>query len=96
MGVRLVDSAEGNIWVQSSFESSLVFEVEEKQDQDPILVKLKESFKDQKIEVFYQGRDGVLRYQSRLCVPCVDDLRQRIMAEAYSARYSIHTVATKM
>lgn len=38
----------------------------------------------------------MLRYQSTLCVSCVDDLRQRIMVEAHGARYSIHPGATKM
>ncbi|KAF3635743.1 hypothetical protein FXO37_25831 [Capsicum annuum] len=94
LGVRLVDSAKGNVWVQSSFESSLVLKVKEKQDKDSSLVKLKESVKDQKVEVFSQGGDSVLRYQSRLCVPCVDKLRQRIMAEAHGAHYSIHPVHT--
>ena len=46
LGIRLVDSAEGNVWVQSSFESSLVSEVKEKQDKDPSLIKLKGSVKD--------------------------------------------------
>lgn len=70
--------------------------MKEKQDQETILIKLKESVRDQKVEVFFQVGDGVLRYQSRLCVPCVDDLRQRIMAEACGARYSIHPSTTKM
>ena len=61
LGVHLVDSAESSVWVQSSSESSLVSEMEEKQDRDPSLVKLKESVKDQKVEVFSQGGDGVLR-----------------------------------
>ena len=60
------------------------------------LVKLKGSVKEQKVYVFSQGGDGVLMYQSRLYMPYVDDLRQRIMAEAHGARYSIHPSATKM
>ena len=40
--------------------------------------------------------DGVLRYQGRLCVPDVGELRQDILAEAYNSRYSIHPGATKM
>ena len=43
LGVRLLDSAEGSVWAQSSSESSLVSKVKEKQDRDPNLVKLKES-----------------------------------------------------
>ena len=67
-----------------------------KQDLDASLVRLKESVKDQKIKFPPQGGDGVLRFQGRLCVPNVDDLRQRIMAEVHGARYSIHPGATKM
>ena len=55
IGIHLVDTEEGDIWVQSSSKSSLVSEVKEKQDRDPSLVKLKESIKYQKVEVFSQG-----------------------------------------
>ena len=75
LGVRLLNLAEDNVWVQSSSESSLVSEVKEKQDMDSRLIKLKESVKDQKVEVFSQGGDGILRLRGRLCVPDFDDLR---------------------
>ena len=55
LGVRLFDSAEGSIGVQSCFESSLVSEVKEKQYLDASLVRLKESLKDQKVEVSPKG-----------------------------------------
>ena len=42
------------------------------------------------------GDDGILRYQDRLCVPYMDDLRTRIITEAYGSRYSIHPGSTKM
>ena len=85
IGVRLVDIDEGDIWVQSSSELSLVFEVKEKQGRDPSLFKLKESVKDQKVEAFSKGGDSVLCCQGFLCVLCVDDLRQRILAKAHGA-----------
>ena len=85
LGVRSFDSTEGSIGVQSSFESFFVTEVKKKQYLDPSLVRLKESVKDQKVEVFSQGGDGVLRLKGRFCVPNVDDLEQRIMAEAHGA-----------
>ena len=95
LGDRLLDSAEGNVWVQSSSESSLVSEVKEKQDMDHSLVRLKESVKDQKVEVFSQGGDGMLRYQNRLCVPCADNVRQWIMEEAHGEHYSISKITMK-
>ncbi|WMV29315.1 hypothetical protein MTR67_022700, partial [Solanum verrucosum] len=40
--------------------------------------------------------DGFLRYQQRLCVLNVDELRNQILIEAHSFQYSIHPGATKM
>uniref|UniRef100_A0A1U7YRA6 Uncharacterized protein LOC104247112 n=2 Tax=Nicotiana sylvestris TaxID=4096 RepID=A0A1U7YRA6_NICSY len=42
------------------------------------------------------GKDGALRYQSRLCVPNVAGLREKIMNEIHQSRYSIHPGSTKM
>ncbi|WMV41696.1 hypothetical protein MTR67_035081 [Solanum verrucosum] len=58
--------------------------------------ELKEAVLRKSVEAFSQGGDGVLRYQGRLCVPNVDDLREQILSEAYSSRYFIHPGATKM
>ena len=38
----------------------------------------------------------MLRYQSRLCVPNIDNLRPSIMAEVNGSRYSFHQGSTKM
>ncbi|XP_070030024.1 uncharacterized protein [Nicotiana sylvestris] len=37
------------------------------------------------------GEDGVLRLQSRLCVPNVDGLREKILEDAHSSRLSMST-----
>ena len=76
--------------------SSLVVEVTEKQESDPILLELKGAVNNQRVEVFSLGGDGVLRYQGRLCVPDVGELRQHILAEDHNSKYSIHPGATKM
>ncbi|WMV29835.1 hypothetical protein MTR67_023220 [Solanum verrucosum] len=63
---------------------------------DTILVELKEGVLRKSIKAISQGVDGVLRYQSHLCVPNIDDLRGQILSEAHSSRYSIHSRAIKM
>ena len=40
--------------------------------------------------------DGILRYQDRLCVPDMDDLRTSIVAEVHGSRYSIHQGSFKI
>ena len=96
LGVRLMSISESGVTVENGAESSLVMEVKEKQESDLILLELKGEVKNQRVEVFSQGEDGVNHYQGRLCVPDVGELRQHILAEAYNSRYSIHPGATKI
>ena len=60
------------------------------------MLELKGAVHYQRVEVFSQGGDGVLRYQGRLCFPNVGEWRQHILAEAHNSRYSIHPGAIKM
>ena len=57
---------------------------------------MKANVHKQKVVAFEQEGDGVLRYQGRLCVPRVDELQERIMEEAHSSGYSVHSGSTKM
>ncbi|XP_069154350.1 uncharacterized protein [Solanum lycopersicum] len=94
--IVLVDSTSGGVLVHPSCESSLVVEVKEGQHLYPVLMELKDSLFVKMNEFFALGDDGILRYQDMLCVPYVDDLRTRIIAETHGSRYSIHLGTTKM
>nr|XP_016472019.1 PREDICTED: uncharacterized protein LOC107794075 [Nicotiana tabacum] len=77
--------------VRNGAESSLVAEVKEKQLIDPALAQLKAAVLNNKTSTFsLGGEDGILRCQGRLCVPDVDNLWGRVMAEAHNSRYSVH------
>ncbi|XP_070025185.1 uncharacterized protein [Nicotiana sylvestris] len=72
-------------------------EVKEKKCNYPLLAQLKEGIHKHKTAAFSLGMDdGTLWYQDRLCVPDIDSLRERIMAEAHTSRYSVHPGSTKM
>ena len=79
LGFRLMSISDNGVTVQNGAESSLVVEVKEKQGTDPILLEHKFAAHTQRVEVFSQGGDGVLRYQGRLCVPDVGELTQYIL-----------------
>ena len=66
------------VTVKNMDESSLVVEVKEKKDSDPILLELNGAFHNQRVEVSSQWGDGVL-FQGRLCVPDVGELRKHIL-----------------
>ena len=96
LGVCLMSISESGVTVQNGEESSLVVEVKEKQKSDSILLELKGTIHNERVKVFSQRIDGVLRYQGRLRVPNVDELRQHILVETHKSRYSIHPGSTKM
>ena len=79
LGVRLMSISDSVVIVQNGAESSLVVEVKENRDSDPMLLELKGAVHNQRVEVFSRGGDGVLRYQGRLCVPDVGELRNHIL-----------------
>ena len=96
LGVRLISISNSGVIVQNGEESSLVVKVKEKGDSTPIFLELKSAVRNKRMEVLSQGGNSVLRYQGRLCVPDVGELRKHILAEAHNSRYSIHQGATKM
>ncbi|XP_070010140.1 uncharacterized protein [Nicotiana sylvestris] len=97
LGVRILTSDEGKVMVRNGAESSLVAEVKEKQLIDQALAYMKEAVLNNKTLTFsLGGEDGVLRCQGRLCVPDMDNLWGRVMAEAHNSRYFVHPGSTKM
>ncbi|XP_069150847.1 uncharacterized protein [Solanum lycopersicum] len=96
VGVRLMSISDSGVTVQNETESSLVVEVKEKKDSDPILLELKGAVHNQRVEVFSQGIDGVLHYKGRLCILNVGEWTQHILAESHYSRYSIHSGSTKI
>jgi len=69
LGVRLMKSTKGGVVVHNGSELSFMTNVKAKQCLDSTLVELKEAVLRKSIEAFSQGGDGVLRYQSCLCIP---------------------------
>ncbi|WP_353805893.1 hypothetical protein, partial [Acinetobacter baumannii] len=90
LGVQLIDSTSEGVSLHPKSESSFIAEVKKGQHLDPMLMDLKDSVLVKMNESFALVDDGILRYQDRLSVPDVDDLRTRIIVEAHGSRYFIH------
>ena len=61
--------------------------------QDPELARISEHIAER---LDFRIVDGVLYYRDRLCMPNIEDLRNDIMTEAHSTKYSMHPGSTKM
>jgi hypothetical protein len=51
---------------------------------------------DQKVVCFHEDAEGVLWFKDRLVVPKKATLKKKILDEAHTSRYSIHSGSTKM
>ena len=96
LGVRLISISDTGVIVQNVGETSLVVEVKEKQDSDPIFLELKGAIHNKRVEVLSQGGNGLLRYMGRLCIADVGELRHHILAEAHNSRHYIFQGSTKI
>ncbi|XP_070050481.1 uncharacterized protein [Nicotiana tomentosiformis] len=76
--------------------SSLYDRIRECQYDDPHLLVLKDTVQHGDARDVTIGDDGVLRMHGRICVPKVDGLRELILEETHSSRYSIHPGAATM
>ena len=96
MGVRLIDSPNSGFLFYHNSKLSLLVEMKSKQHLDPLFMDLKESILINFNESSSRYGDCVLRYQGRLCMTDVENLRGKILEEAHGSVYSIHSSATKM
>ena len=49
-----------------------------------------------KLEGFVQDREGIWRYQGRICIPAGDGLKDRILEEAHKSEFMVHPGISKM
>ena len=63
---------------------------------DPKIQKIKEMMEAGKAPDFTKDEHETVWFRKRICVPDVDDLREKILREAHDSPYSIHPGSTKM
>ena len=77
-------------------QSSLVERLKAVQEKDPKLKILIEEARSGQHPNFSLDSEGVLRYGNRLYVPDYEGLREAILEEAHSSKYSIHPGSVKL
>ena len=71
-------------------------EVREEQGKDQELQQILSELGTEKRKNFRMGRDGILRFRERVCVPRSRVLRKMLLNEGHKSRLSIHPGMTKM
>ncbi|XP_070054432.1 uncharacterized protein [Nicotiana tomentosiformis] len=94
--VRLDISERSRVLACVVAQSSLFERIKARQYDDPHLLVLKGTVQQGGAKEVVIGDDGVMRLQGRICVLNIDGLRDLILKEAHSLRYSIHLGTTEM
>ena len=75
---------------------TLLDRVKEAQDKDEECDRIRKRMTDGEEVKFKIDSMGLLRFENRVWVPLVPELREEILQEAHSTRYSVHPGSTKM
>ncbi|XP_070035973.1 uncharacterized protein [Nicotiana tomentosiformis] len=94
--VRLDVSERSQVLACGVAQSLLLERIKACQFDDPHLLVLKDRVKPGGAKEVVIGDDGAMWFQGRISVPNVDGLRELILEEVHSSRYSIHLGVTKM
>jgi hypothetical protein len=76
--------------------SNLLQEIQKGQVEDGKIYEIKHNIKDEKSPGFSEDEEGVLWYKSRICVPSIKELKDKILYEEHESAYSIHPEGNKM
>ncbi|XP_075475885.1 uncharacterized protein LOC142514631 [Primulina tabacum] len=90
--------SKGDYFIVSSIqvEPQIVSKIKAAQRTDPHVHRLKELTQTGQSDKFSVASDGCLRYNGRLVVPNLIDLKEAILREAHCSRHSVHPGIRKM
>jgi hypothetical protein len=93
LNLRIVANTEA---MEMEVGSSLLQEIRRGQLEDDKVQEIKCNIKVEKLPGFSEDDEGVLWYKGRICVPNVNELKDKILHEAHDSPYSIHPRGNKM
>ena len=96
LGVGLRMHGSGALFASFQLRPILVDRILEAQLEDPYLMSMRKKVEEGEQSDFAIRDDGALVIGSRLCVPANEELKRKILEEAYSSAYAMHPGSTKM
>jgi hypothetical protein len=93
LNLRIVANTEAT---EMEVGSNLLQEIRKGQVENEKIQEIKRNIKEEKSHGFSKDEEGVLWYKRRICVPNVEELKDKILREAHESTYSIHPEGNKM
>jgi hypothetical protein len=91
--LRIIANTEA---IEMKVGSSLLQEIQRGQLEDEEVQEIKRNINEEKSPGFLEDDEGVLWYKGRVCVPNVNELKDKILHQAHESAYSIHPGGNKM
>ena len=95
LNLDMVDSTD-EVLVALVLAPTLIDRIKDAQRLDLELEKVKEKLKVEPSKKFQMKADGSLWMKGRLCVPKNEEIKRKILKEAYSTKFSIYLGGTKL
>ena len=95
MRVKFKIHGQGTVLAAVMAQPTLLEEIKLHQMEDDILKKVCDEL-ETKPKSEFSLVDSVLKFQNRVCVPNVLELKRKLMEEAHASRFSMHPGSTKM
>lgn len=95
MGLEMVIQGSNAICTAIIARPAILEEIKLKQKDDPKLQKIREQLEAAPHPDF-EIVDDMLKFRSRICVPDVSVIKQRILEESHNSKLSIHPGSMKM
>ncbi|KAH0672776.1 hypothetical protein KY290_026933 [Solanum tuberosum] len=89
-------SERGGVLASIEVRATFIEEIKAKQFEDDNLEELNKKTMIGKAQKTTLDADGALNSKGRICVPRIDDLIDKLLAESHGSQYSIHPGVTKM
>jgi hypothetical protein len=83
-----------NITLTPTLRDEIIAAHKDDEGMDHIEIRMQEG--DPKVSCFCQDAEGTLWFKERLVVPKKEALKKKILDEAHTSKYSIHSESTKM
>jgi hypothetical protein len=83
-----------NITLTPTLRDEIIAAHKDDEGMDQIEIRMQEG--DPKVSCFCQDAEGTLWFKERLVVPKKEALKKKILDEAHTSKYSIHSESTKM
>ena len=94
--MQLGISERGGMLASIEVRATFIEEIKAKQFEDENLKELRNKIAMSKAQETTLDTDGVLNFKGIICVPRIDDLIEKLLAESHGSQYSIHPGVTKM